>query len=235
MNLKKRLNIFILIIFVVSLIAILNIKVTTQQGINYQWRTIKIPLYLKILDFFDRHYNYKELIKRITTDTKTDKERAMKIFEWTYQNIKRAPSGFPVVDDHVWHIIIRGYGMPDQSSDVFTTLCNYASMDAFFSKVYTKDRTSMIILSFVKLDERWKVFDPYNGVYFKNKNGDVVNIDEIKNGDWTIVNIGEIKNFDYGVFFENLPVIKKIGLNRSNIQSPLRRFIFEVRKWIKLK
>jgi hypothetical protein len=48
----------IAIAFILS-ICILNISVTTRQGVNYQVREIKFPLYLKILDFVDRHYKQK--------------------------------------------------------------------------------------------------------------------------------------------------------------------------------
>jgi len=78
---KKWLLWIIVIIFTLGgTTYILNINVTTQQGINYQWQTIEIPLYLKILDFFDRHYNYKWTVKRITGDSKTEKEKVFKIF-----------------------------------------------------------------------------------------------------------------------------------------------------------
>lgn len=159
----------------------------------------------------------------------------MKIFAWTCANIRKVPDGFPIIDDHVWYIIIRGYGMSDQSSDVFATLCNYAGVDAFYTIIRTKDKASEIILSFVRLDKRWRFFDPYRKVYFRNNNGDLATVDDIKNGNWKIVRIGEIKNFDYGVFFENLPVIKKIGLERSNMQAPLRHLIFEVKKINRVK
>ena len=46
------------------------------------------------------------------------KKKTLKIFIWTHKNIRKAPEGLPVIDDHVWHTIIRGYGINDQSSDV---------------------------------------------------------------------------------------------------------------------
>ena len=116
----------------------LNFTVTTQKGVNFKVQTIKIPLYLKALDFFDRHYNYKLITKRIIRDAQNEQDKAMKILEWTYKNIKRQPKELPVIDDHVWHIIVRGYGLNDQFSDVFTTLCNYAGMDAFFTLTLQK-------------------------------------------------------------------------------------------------
>src|SRR3989338_7277520 len=88
-------------------IVLLNIEVTSLQGINGQIHAIRMPLYLKMLDFFDRHYNYMLLTKRITGDARTDEEKTLKLLGWTHANIRKIPDGFPVVDDHVWHIIVR--------------------------------------------------------------------------------------------------------------------------------
>lgn len=231
---KKLLRILLpCIILLIGLFVFLNINVTTQQGINYRWQTIRIPLYLKILDFFDRHYNYKELVKRIVKDAKTDEERVLKIFEWTHANIKKVPNGFPTIDDHVWHIIVRGYGADDQSSDVFTTLCNYVGIDAFFSWVYTRDKSQRIPLSFVKIEKKWFIFDPYHGIYFKDKKGGLADINILKSNNWTPEGNKEHLDIDYAIYFDNLPLIKDAGLKRANIQSPLNRLIFEIKRWIR--
>ena len=213
----------------ICLLIVFNIKVTTRQGINYKWHTIRIPLYLKILDFFDRHYNYKELVKRIVKDAKTEKEQAMKIFGWTHKNIRRIPERFPIIDDHVWYTIVRGYGVRDQSCDVFTTLCNYVGIDAFFKWVYKADRSERIPFSFVKIEGNWSVFDPFYGAYFKNKNGEIADIEELKAGyTWFIETIDARPNVDYAAYFDNLPTIKDIGLTRANVQTPMKRLLFEI-------
>lgn len=223
---------FVTIFLVTAAVCVLNIDVTTRQGINYQWHTIKLPLYLKLLNFFDRHYNYKYLVKLIIADAKIDNEKVMKIFMWTYNNIKETPKGLPVIDDHVWHIIIRGYGVDDQFSDVFTTLCNYAGIDAFYSWVFSKDNTRGIPLSFVRIKESWFVYDPYRGVYFKNKHGKILSIKELKSVvAWPIEGYDGPADINYGLYFDNLPTIDKIGLKRANTQSPWRRFMFEIKKW----
>jgi hypothetical protein len=233
----KKVIWLLIIVFLATLVIIFNVNVNTWQGINYEWHTISIPLYLKILDFFDRHYNYKQLVKRITIDARTDQKCVMRIFEWTYKNIKKVPENFPIIDDHVWHIIVRGYGATDQFSDVFTTLCNYARLKAFYGIVYTKDKKSRIVLSFVRLYKEWTVFDPYNGIYFENKEGNIADIEDIRKNRYIIKNISDDTklNFDYKKYLENLSTIQDIGLNRANIQSPLRRIIFEVKKWLKIK
>lgn len=228
-NILSGLAILILILLV------LNIKVTTKQGVNYQLRTIRIPLYLKILDFFDRHYNYEILVKRILSRAESDREKVLRLFAWTHENIKKSPPGLPVIDDHVWHIIIRGYGEPDQITDVFTTLCNYSGINAFFSKVGEKEKKSGIPFSFVKIDNRWSVFDPAGGSYFKNNSGLICSVEEILEGNWQTVNIQKnLNNQDYIKYFNHLESIQSRyqdwELHRSAIQSPFRRFNFWLRK-----
>ena len=237
---KKLLKLLFWIAALIVIIVVLNIKVSTRQGINYSVHTIRIPLYLKVLDFLDRHYNYQWLVQRIISNSETDKEKVLKIFKWTCENIKKVPDGYPVIDDHVWHIIVRGYGVVDQSSDVFTTLCNYAGIEAFYNKIFTKDRSSCAILSFAKVDKRWFVFDPYNGVYFKNKQGKLANIEEIIKGDWVKNSIdtvmqgsgiaGRKSDIDYTSYLKNLSPITEMGLKRANIQSPMKRLEYEIKK-----
>jgi hypothetical protein len=229
--LKSLLYIFLIL---ATVVLILNLKVTTRQGINYQTRTLKIPLYLKLLDFFDRHYNYIELVKRIVKDAKTDEERVMRIFEWTYENVKKTPPGLPIIDDHVWHIVVRGYGARDQFSDIFATLCNYARVKAFYSWIYTKDRSSRIPLSFVKLDKKWCVFDSYNGTYFKDKDGGFASIEDIAKGNWVTNAVSESNklDFDYSIYLANIPSRIKEGFSRSTIQSPIRRLLFQIKEWL---
>lgn len=210
-----------------SFILFLNINVSYRQGINYEVRVIKLPLYLKVLDFFDRHYNYKQLAKDIIKDAGGDEEKILKILGWTYNNIKRIPEDFPVIDDHIWHVIVRRYGTNDQSQDVFATLCNHSGMDAFFNSVHNRDKTKKKLFSFVKLRSGWAVFDAYNGVYFKNRNGHIATVKEMLGGDSQAIGMKEegIALDNYAEYLTNLDSInyKNFEFSRSAIQSPLRR------------
>lgn len=233
---KKKSSKALIVIFIFMLFAaLLNIKVTTRQGVDFQVSIIKLPLYLKVLDFFDRHYSYKELVKRIINDAYTDEERVMRIFAWTHQNIKRVPEGFPVIDDHVWHIIIRGYGTDDQASDVFVTLCNYSGTDAFYSLVYKSDNSRAIPLAFVKLRNKWHIFDPFNGVYFIDPRDKMVSIEEVLAGNWMVKSllITTKEEIFYREYLSNLPKIESRTFNRSNIQSPFRRLIFALKQLLR--
>jgi hypothetical protein len=104
---KKK--VFLWAAIVIIVISVLNMKVTTKQGIDYKVSTLRIPLYLKVLDFFDRHFNYKWLVQRIIGNSGTDKEKVLKIFRWTCENIKKVPDGYPVIDDHLRKTIALAY------------------------------------------------------------------------------------------------------------------------------
>jgi len=230
----RILKIFIIFLAVFSfLIGVLNISVITRQCSNYECRDVKIPLYLKILDFFDRHYNYMQLSRQIIKGAKSEQDKALIIFEWTYKNIKPVPVGYPVIDDHVWHIIVRGFGAVDQVADVFATLCNYSGLDAFYSLYSHEEQSGKgVILCFVRIRGKWYCFDPYRGAYFREKqtNG-LIDIDSIKSGrPWVVEGLNGNIVFDYSIYMQDITEVKKFRLKRSNIQSPLRRLKFEIKE-----
>ena len=206
----------------------MNKQVTSQKCINYKCQTIKIPLYLKLLDFFDRHYNYKTFVNEITAGVNTQEEKVMQIFDWVSVNLKETPEGFDIVDDHVWHIIVRGYGASDQLCDVFATLCNYIGCDAFFIWIKSDRGKEVISLCFVKIHDKWSIFDPYRGVYFKNEGGSLAKISDIESGDWLPIFAKERVDLDYSSYFYDLPDTSLEKYNRSSIQSPLNRLIYEI-------
>lgn len=216
---------------IVIVIAFFLLPVTSKQGINYEVKTITMPLGIKIIEFIDRDYNYRLIVREVTRGVVTPQEKVLALFNWTHNNIKRTPAGFPVVDDHVLNIIIRGYGARDQFSDVFAALCNYAGIESFFAWVYTQDKKDRIALSFLRIGGRWRAFDPFEGVYFKDRAGDFADIQTLKKGTYSIE--GSTGQVDYSKYFPNLPDFKEMGLGRSNIQSPLNRLLFEIKKHLK--
>ena len=234
---KRTYKILIAVTAAVLLLVMMNTSVTIKQGVNYKVGLVRMPLYLKVLDFFDRHFNYKNLVTKIVKAGDSDSERALKILEWVAANIKRVPEGMPVMDDHVWYTIVRGYGVNDQFSDVFTTLCNYAGLKAFYDDVPGKDGAGSIYLSFVKIDNVWTAIDPYNSVYFEDRFGKLAGIDALKKGDYIKRSLGKdtAAGPDYKKYFGNLKDIKNVKLTRSSIQSPLNRFVFEIRKQLNLE
>ena len=233
---KKRYLIptIIILLFLCS-IALLNKKVTILRGVDYKVSRITLPLYLKVLNFYDRHYNYKWLAKRITGHLDTREDKILRLFHWTHETIKPQPESLPIMDSHVWDVYVRGYGVSDNFHDLFSTLCNYIGADAFFTALYVGD-TRSINMSFVRIKRGWVVFDPYNGIYFRNNTGDLSTIEDINEQDWHIVKLSQtdISKANYEQYIvENLPRIERLSssLIRANIQSPINRLKYQLHKW----
>jgi len=235
---KKKLKAFILImVFVISGTVFFNLESTTRVGVDYKVQTLKIPLYLKILNFFDRHFNYQWLTGRIIGDLNRDEEKAIKLLSWVFNHIKQQPKTLPVMDEHVWSVIVRGYGVGDNFNDVFATLCNYADMDAFFIYVRSKKEGSerpriSLQVSLVRIDGNWAVFDPYNGVYFRNQSGNIASIQDMKTGNMKIIRLSDNYKIkvDYKMLPKLLPEEIKFKLARANVQSPVNRLLLQIRR-----
>jgi hypothetical protein len=156
-------------ILLAGLITIARLPVKTRQGVDFTVSARTLPLYAKVLEFVLRDASYTRLASEITGEQEAAEDRVLAIFAWTCANIRGVPTGFPVVDDHVLNIIIRGYGVADQKADVFTTLTMYAGVPAFYG--YTGGDPTYLVLSFVWLGRAWRVFDVERGIVFRDRRG----------------------------------------------------------------
>jgi len=208
---------------VVSLTLVLNIEVTTRQGVNYKVQELRIPLYLKALDFMDRHYHYIEIVRRITSGAATQEEKVLKIFNWIGSNIQRNPAELPVVDDHPLNIIIRGYGVNDQFEDIFTILCTYAGFEAFY-KIFLNSRGLRYHISFVKIKDKWYPFSAYYKVYVSEK-GKMCSVKDILSRPSLLSAFSaHIPNFEADTFLGEIKSMQfKAKSGRVKGQSPLSR------------
>ena len=221
---KNRRRLFAVITIAALIFGILNIDVSIRQGVNGKYREIHMPLYVKWTQFLARHYEYARIAKEITAGCKTDEEKALAILNWTRANIKDIPGGLDLVDEHILTIMIKGYGAPAQFQDVFTTLCAYSGIPAFFEKVYAKGNKARYVLSFVKINGKWRVFDAYSGKYFRTVRGDLASPEDILD-DESLTQL-----FDYDL----KPVVEGKTLRPSK-QMPLRRILFEAKKFLGLE
>jgi hypothetical protein len=160
--------------------AVLTATVTTSQGLNFEVSTHRLPLYLKALQFIDRSMQYQQIADEIAGNAVSDTDRVLKVFEWTQRQIKNTPDGWPIVDDHILHIIIRGHGLNDQKADVFATLASYAGVPAFWSFMRVESPRARTILSFARIDGRWRVFDIENAVVFRTDDGELATLDDLR-------------------------------------------------------
>ena len=150
--------------------------VQTRQGVNYQVTAHRMPLYLKLAGFLYRDMEYRHLAGEVTRGVRDDEAKLLRLYDWVRAHLT---AGIPTMDDHVWNIIIRGYGESDQLADVLATLCAYAGLPAQFVMFGPPGQPSVHALTMAKLHGRWCPIDPYYGVIIRDASGRVASRDEI--------------------------------------------------------
>lgn len=210
---------------------------STRQGVNFQVSQHRIPVYVKALDFFHRHSHYRLLADEIVRGLHTDGERVLAVLDWTRQHIRRTPKGWPIVDDHILDIIIRGYGVDDQMADVFTTLSTYAGVPAFWKVVKAPGTDEQPILSFARVEGRWAVFDVANGVVFTDTQGRLADLAELLADPAELRAIAGAltpRGHPYWQYLETLAPFQVPAFLRAEEQMPWPRLTFEVRRALHL-
>lgn len=195
----------------VIVVAALGAPASTRRGVGHVVTTREVPLYLKSLDFVDRDLNYRALARSITAGSATDEARTVAVFLWTRDNIRDVPDWVPLVDDHVWHIIVRGQGTNDQTADVFTTLVVYAGVPAYW--VFNRSGRGPRVVSLAKIDGAWRVFDVHGGRIFRGPAGALMTVDEV---------------MQMGIFGVAIP--PPPSLLRAELQMLGPRLLFEARR-----
>lgn len=227
-------KLIIAISVILCAILILNMPLPTKQGINYAVRLYRIPLYIKVIEFIDRDYRYGRLAGDIVRGKNDETEKALAVLGWVKDNIRTdIPEGWPIYDDHIWNIVVRGYGLPDQLSDVFTTLCMYAGMPAGWVRINADDSSHQLVLSFVKVGGRWLIFDVFRNKYFLNDKGGIASIDDIPAGGYDkddAIKIVPGLDKRYEEYFKNLKYYTGDFDLRVKKQMPIQRVLYEISK-----
>jgi len=250
-NLPIKIKFFLLAILTAVIFIFLSKDTTQYSAVNYRVIEYKIPLYLKLFNFYGRHLNYSFVVNTITQNSKNDIEKVLDISKWMQNNIRKIPKGVEVVDSHPLTIIDRRLGTEDQFSDLLSVLLVYAGVDAFMW--FHEDNYTDAVTIF-KVNGKWSVIDPYYGIVFLNNNNRHASITELKNLDLNnglfmhSLNYERIKSDNirqifgnkfndkdsviryYTSKFDNLPTKNKLNNSsvfelggRSYTQSPLSR------------
>ena len=254
---KKKLYILSFLIIIFSII-FLNNKSHRYIGIDYVVEGVEISNFRKLSEFYERHLNYKKLVKEITQDSKNDKQKIMDISSWVYNNIAKISDKDTVIDNHPWTIVERKIGKSDQLSDILSVLLVYDNINSFF---ITRFKKITHPITFFKYKNKWSIIDPYYGVYFSNNQKFFSTIEDIKNGsfilqhltlgkittqnldkiffDKNFKNIKELNNYFHNLLLE-IPNSKNIDNTnkyerggRSYIQKPIHRIIVQLKRALK--
>ena len=200
-------------------------------GVNFVVAEERLPLWVKAIDFIDRDVNLARAAGGIVAGVESDELQALAVLGWTAANIHRQPAELPIVDDHVWHVIVRGYGEPDQQADVFTTLLVYAGIPAYWQLVGPPPRE--LALSYVQIGGRWRVFDVAHGVVFRTAAGALATPEDLA-ADSTLIRRAAASRVQdltaYQASFAGYRPPVAPDVLRADLQMTSRRFAFELRK-----
>lgn len=249
---RKIIYISIFLLILILLLFILNKETTRNIGINYNVIEYKIPVYLKINDFFNRHYNYKYLVKKINQGDNDTNDIIINTTKWVNKNIQKIPKGVDIVDHHPLTIVQRRLGVQSQFNDILSVFFIYLNFDSFFIKNFGDIYHPLTLF---KVNNYWSVIDPYYGIYFVNQNKTFASIEDLKKTKWQVVdlnskklsnlkitdiffdkfqNYDEVKMYYQKIFsyIDNSDDIDKTNIfsrgGRSYVQKPLNRLKYEI-------
>ena len=255
---KKKLY-FLSFLIIFFSIVYLNSESYRYIGVKGVVKGYKISNFQKINDFYERHINYKKLVKEITHKSKNQQEMVMDISIWVYENIKKISNKDDIIDNHPWTIVERRIGTNDQFSDILSVLLVHNNIDSFF-----KMRSNNIShpITFFRYNAKWSIIDPYYGIYFTNTKKSFSSLEEIRNNnsimqhlvfdkitsknlnkiffDKDFKNIQELNSY-YKNLLLNIPSSKIIDNTniyarggRSYVQKPLHRILRQLKELLRI-
>ena len=136
-----------------------------------------------------REVSYQYVANQVTAGAANETERILRIFDFVHQEVNVA--GAEVVDDSPWNDLIRGIGWCDQQSWDFATLLSKQNIHARFAMLRKASGVSPHTVAEVKIGDRWALFDPLNGLYYRKPDGTFATLEEVV-GDQALI-IGEPK------------------------------------------
>ncbi len=171
---------FVIVVILIALAAIANLPSTTQGMVNFVPQTVTQPLYAKAIAFLDRDIQMRQLAARVVGDTTDPSEKAERILRWTTANVRPTPAGMPVVDDHPYNIVVRGYGEYDQAADVFANLAGYSGLPGGLVFSRTADGSALYAFGLLEIAGKKRIFDVREGRALRNKDGSLASLDELR-------------------------------------------------------
>ena len=162
-----------------ALIGLACWPVTTRFGVDYRWSSRRITLFEKAVHFLSRDLQTRRLVAELTRGARGADEKLLRLFDWTVVHVRATPPGLPVVDDHPWHIIVRGYGAPDQRAEALALLASYAGFRAAAAALYAPGTDHRILVTVVRDGSRTFVFDVNNDIAFRKGRNALADVREV--------------------------------------------------------
>jgi hypothetical protein len=165
---------------IIAIVVAARWPVTTAVGSNFHVTVKRTTLFEKSVAFVDRDLQMRRLTREIAGTGGTPQERLIRMYEWVAGNIHPTPPGFPVIDDHVWHIFVRRYGEVDQRAEALAMLASDDGMPASTIPLGRVPARRPVQLTVVNLDGRLVVFDVNNRIVFRQPSGELATLNDLQ-------------------------------------------------------
>jgi hypothetical protein len=232
---RRRRAALVVVLVLTAGAVVASLPAHRKIGVNFVVTDHTLPLWIKAVDFVDRDVNFAQTARQVLSNADGDEARTMTALEWTRAHVKDQPDGLPIVDDHVWHVIIRGYGEPDQQADVFTTLLVYEGVPAYW--MLTGTSPEELPLSYVFLHGQWRVFDAGRGIVFRTASGMLATPEDLAT-DASLVEAsarGRVEDMArYLEYFRRYQPPQPPDVLRADLQMPGRRALYEMKRLVGL-
>jgi hypothetical protein len=204
--------------------------VSRSTGVNHVVSRSTLPMWKKASEFLARGGHLEQTADLALGHVSGEEPKALAALAWTRANITHAPPDRPVIDDHIWNVIVRGYGQADQLADVFTTLLTYQGVPAFWSNV---GRSPMVNpVSYVWIAHQWRVFDVARGLIFRTESGALATAADLAADPGIVRRTAQqarLADLDgYLALFEGYRPPDRPDILRAELQMPRRRLAFEL-------
>lgn len=185
--------------------------VTTRYGVNYQQYKKRIPLYEKALNFLSRDVETRRLAHEVTRGAERPEDRLLTILSWVHEHVQPIPPGFPVVDDHMWNVLVRGYGTEDQRTGAFVLLASYSGLSAAATVLWVPGHEGRLSLGIVRSQGRALVFDVVHQIVFRNEHGELASMEDLLRNPALVTNSAPglmVNGVSYPAYFAQLQSTK---------------------------
>lgn len=215
----------------VVILVIGMVPMVSLEGVGARLKTHRIPLWEKAAKFYLRHVEFERWAKEAAGEETDPQRRVLKLMDWTMKNVQHIPPGWPLIDDHISHNVLRHYGNDGQLAEVFTALTTYTGNQGRWEAYRPPGARERVALSFVESDDGWWVFDLWSGGWFETRSGKIATINDFSHPE-QLRRRGQapevLNGTPYLDYFKDLDRIWKRSFSRARGQMPWHRLFMEL-------
>lgn len=233
---KRARTVFLIGLFAVGIACW---PVTTRAGFNYVVTSQRLTLAEKAVDFLSRHWQTRRIARSVVGPERNFEKKIERILAWVNERVQPVPEGFPVVDDHPLHILVRGYGAPDQRSEAFTLLASTSGLPATTALLSPRGSREQIILALVRWEGNLYPVDVTHNLLFRTPQGALAALEDLKrHPEWITAAAGDekIDGFPYIAYWQEIESVEReLSFTRMELQKPWSRLWVSARKTLRLE